>query len=59
MDWRDALKKTIGVTDEKDIVDLTDMEERELRSKEHLDNIGEEPSRKRTDSDIKDQDSRV
>ncbi len=59
MDWRDILKETVGVTDEKDIADLTDMEERELLSKEHLDHIGEEPSRKRTDSDIKDQDSRV
>ena len=30
MDWRDILKETVGVTDEKDIADLTDMEEREL-----------------------------
>ena len=59
MDWRDNLKEIVGVTDEKDIIDLTDMEERELLGKEHLDYIGEEPSRKRTDSDIKDQDSRV
>ena len=29
MDWRDILKETVGVTDEKDIADLTDMEERE------------------------------
>ena len=26
MDWRDILKETVGVTDEKDIADLTDME---------------------------------
>ena len=30
MDWRDELKGTVGVTDEKEIADLTDMEEREL-----------------------------
>ena len=33
MDWRDILKETVGVTDEKDIADLTDMEERELLSR--------------------------
>jgi len=37
MDWRDNLKETVGVTDEKNIVDLTDMEERELLGREHLD----------------------
>ena len=42
MDWRDELKNTIGVTDEKDIVDLTDMEERELLDKEYLDYILDE-----------------
>ena len=42
MDWRDILKETVGVTDEKNIVDLTDMEERELLGKEHLDYIIDE-----------------
>ena len=37
MDWRNSLKETVGVIDEKNIVDLTDMEERELLGKEHLD----------------------
>ena len=35
MDWRDSLKETVGVRDEKNIVDLIDMEERELLGKEH------------------------
>ena len=55
---RDQIKENGGQA-ECVQADLTDMEERELLSKEHLDHIGEEPSRKRTDSDIKDQDSRV
>lgn len=59
MDWRDALKKEIGVSDEKDIVDLTCMEERELLGKEHLDYITDERRRKRIDSDIIERDSHV
>ena len=52
MDWRDNLKEIVGVTDEKDIIDLTDMEERELLGKEHLDYIVDERTMKRTDSDV-------
>lgn len=59
MDWRDELKETVGVTDDKGIVDLTDMEERELLGKEHLDYIADERIRKRTDSDIIEHDSHV
>ena len=36
MDWRDELKGTVGVMDEKEIADLTDMEERELLDEMHL-----------------------
>ena len=50
MDWRDILKENVGVTDEKDIVDLTDMEERELLGKEHLDYVVYERGNKRTES---------
>ena len=59
MDWRDSLKETVGVIDEKNIVDLTDMEERELLGKEHLDYITDERRRKRIDSDIIERDSHV
>ena len=57
MDWRDSLKEIVGVTDEKDIIDLTDMEERELLGKEHLDYIVDERTMKRTDSDVIERDS--
>ncbi len=30
MDWRDILKETVGITEEGSIVDLNDMEEREI-----------------------------
>ena len=30
MDWRDILKETVGITEEGNIVDLNDMEEREI-----------------------------
>lgn len=59
MDWRDILKETVGVTDEKDIVDLTEMKERELLGKEHLDYVAYERRSKRTDSDIIECDSHV
>ena len=62
MDWRDSLKETVGVIDEKNIVDLTDMEERELLGKEHLDYLDyivDERTMKRTDSDIIERDSHV
>ena len=59
MDWRDILKETVGVTDEKDIADLTDMEERELLGKEHVDYVAYERRSKRTDSDIIEHDSHV
>ena len=39
MDWRDKLKCIVGVTDEKDIADLTDMEEREILDTKHLHNM--------------------
>ena len=39
MDWRSKLKETVGVTDEKEIVDLTDMEGREILDEEHLKSI--------------------
>ena len=42
MNWIEKLKETIGVTDEKDVVDLTDMEERELISEQHLKAIADE-----------------
>ena len=42
MDWRNVLNKTVGVTDEKDIVDLTDMEEREFLNEKHLYYIADE-----------------
>ncbi len=48
MDWRDNLKEIVGVTDEKDIIDLTDMEERELlgnRSRTLADQSGKEAQR--------------
>ena len=45
--------------DEKNIVDLTDMEERELLGKEHLDYVAYERRSKRTDSDIIEHDSHV
>ena len=59
MDWRDSLKETVGVIDEKNIVDLIDMEERELLGKEHLDYVAYERRSKRTDSDIIEHDSHV
>ena len=59
MDWRDSLKETVGVIDEKNIVDLIDMEERELLGKEHLDYVASERRSKRTDSDIIEHDSHV
>ena len=36
MDWRKELEKTVGVTDEKNVADLTDMEGREILDEEHL-----------------------
>ena len=62
MDWRDNLKEIVGVTDEKDIIDLTDMEERELLGKEHLDYLDyivDERTMKRTDSDVIERDSHI
>ena len=59
MDWRDSLKETVGVIDEKNIVDLIDMEERELLGKEYLDYVAYERRSKRTDSDIIEHDSHV
>ena len=59
MDWRDSLKETVGVIDEKNIVDLTDMEERELLGKEHVDYVAYVRRSKRTDSDIIEHDSHV
>ena len=62
MDWRDNLKEIVGVTDEKDIIDLTDMEERELLVEEHLDYRDyrvEERTMNRTDSDVIERDSHV
>ena len=44
---------------EKYIVDLTDMEERELLGKEHVDYVAYERRSKRTDSDIIEHDSHV
>ena len=58
MDWRDILKETVGVTDEKNIVDLTDMEEREILDTKHLYNM-ETVRKLKTDSNIVDQDSCV
>jgi hypothetical protein len=36
MDWRNELEKTVGVTDEKAVVDLTDMAGREILDERHL-----------------------
>ena len=58
MDWRDKLKCIVGVTDEKDIADLTDMEEREILDTKHLYNM-ETVRKLKTDSNIADQDSCV
>ncbi len=58
MDWRDKLKCIVGVTDEKDIADLTDMEEREILDTKHLYNM-ETVRKLKTDSNIVDQDSCV
>ena len=58
MDWRDKLKCIVGVTDEKDIADLTDMEEREILATKHLHNM-EIVRKLKTDSNIADQDSCV
>ena len=59
MDWRDSLKETVGVIDEKNIVDLTDMEGRELLGKEHLNYAVFDRRSKRTDSNIIKSDSHV
>lgn len=58
MDWRDKLKCIVGVTDEKDIADLTDMEEREILDTKHLYNM-ETVRKLKTDSNIVDQGSCV
>lgn len=58
MGWRNALKETVGVTDEEDIVDLTDMEERELLDEKHLCYLENERKLK-TESNIAVQDSCV
>ena len=58
MDLRNALKKIVDVTDEEDIVDLTDMEERELLDEKHLYYL-ENERRLKTESNIVDQDSCV
>ena len=58
MDWRDKLKCIVGVTDEKDIADLTDMEEREILDTKHLYKM-ETVRKLKTDSNIVDQDSCV
>jgi len=36
MDWRKELEKAVGVTDEKNVADLTDMEGREILGGDHL-----------------------
>lgn len=56
VDWRDKLKDIIGVTNDKDIVDLTNMEERELLDEKHLFFL-ENDRKLKTDSNIADQDS--
>ncbi len=58
MDWRDELKGTVGVMDEKEIADLTDMEERELLDEMHLQYL-ENERKPKTDSNIVNQDSCV
>lgn len=36
MDWREELKKQAGVSEEKDMVDLNDVEGREILGEQHL-----------------------
>ena len=60
MDWRSKLKETVGVTDEKGIVDLTDMEGREILDEQHLKSITDSRTEiNRTDSDVTECDSHV
>ena len=59
MEISERKKRILIVEDEKNIVDLTNMEERELLGKEHLDYVAYERRSKRTDSDIIEHDSHV
>ena len=56
--WKDELKDIIGIINEKDIVGLTDMEERELLDERHLYYLENERKLK-SGMNIADQDSCV
>ena len=41
MDWVKEIKERVGVTDERYVADLNDMDGREILTEEHLDRIKE------------------
>ena len=55
MDWVKEIKERVGVTDERYVADLNDMDGREILTEEHLDRIKENVS----NMNVTDRDSSV